>query len=159
MEPLCHSVVDSLVHIWTALHKDAPVALAAPEAHYLRRLILHMDDELLARLLGAKLASSRTTRVGPGCDFARLGSKILYSVKGQQHCARLVHGEICDENMLGVGSRFGSALIGFRAGQTVLWPLQQGRLVELKILRAEPPRPMPRAAIAVMDRRPLCESG
>ncbi|RYE04487.1 MAG: hypothetical protein EOP61_00295 [Sphingomonadales bacterium] len=160
MEPVCHSTIDSLVHIWSALHKDAPVALAPPEAHYLRRLILHVEDELLARLLAAKLAASRTTTVHPGRDVARLGSEILYSVRGQQHRARLVHGESSGDGALGVGSRFGSALIGFRVGQAVLWPLEQDRLVELKILRVEPPRPVPRgAALAAMEGRPIGEPG
>ena len=160
MEPICQSVVDSLVHIWTALHKDVPVTIAPPEANYLRRLILHLDDELLARLLAAKLAASRGTATRPGGNVARLGSEILYSVQGQEHRARLVHGETSGEGALGVGSRFGSALIGFRAGQAVLWPLEQGRLVELKILRIEPARAMPRGAgLAAMDRRPICGSG
>ena len=160
MDPICPSVVDSLAHIWTALHKDVPVAIAPSEAHYLRRLILHLDDELLARLLAAKLAASRATGDRPSGDVARLGSEILYSVQGQGHRARLVHGETSEAGLLGVGSRFGSALIGFRAGQAVLWPLEQGRLVELKILRVDPARAMPRGAgLAALDRRPICGSG
>ncbi len=53
MNAICPSVIDSLVHIWTALHKDLDVEIDAGDARYLRGVVLSMDDELVARLLSA----------------------------------------------------------------------------------------------------------
>lgn len=135
MDAICPSVIDSLVHIWTTLHNDLDVEIDAAEARYLRGVLFGMDDELVARLLAAKLAISRTPDPGGADDLARRGSFVSYAVQGQSLSARLVHGSLSEDGLLGVGSRFGAALLGLRPGQSLLWPMEHGRLVEVRALR------------------------
>ncbi len=135
MDAICPSAIDSLVHIWTTLHKDLDVKIDATEGRYLRNVIFGMDDELVARLLAAKLSMSRTPDPCGGDDLARRGSNVDYAVQGQSFSARLVHGTSSEGDLLGIGSRYGAALLGLRPGQSVLWPMELGRLVEVHALK------------------------
>lgn len=137
MDHICPSVIDSLVHIWTTLHDDLDVEIDAAEARYLRGVLFGMDDELVARLLAAKLAIARTPDSGNCDDLARRGSFVHYAIQGQALSVRLVHGAASGDGLLGVGSRFGAALLGLRPGQSLLWPLEHGRLVEVRTLKVD----------------------
>jgi len=135
MDAICPSVIDPLVRIWTTLHKDLKLEVEAAELRYLRRVVFEMDDELVARLLAAKLAMAKQpSDARPSDDLARRGSEILYAVQGRRRRVRLVHGSIDEDGFLGVRTRFGAALLGLRSGQSLLWPLEQGRLVEVHAL-------------------------
>lgn len=140
MNAICPSVIDSLVHIWTVLHKDLDVEIDAGNARYLRGVVLSMDDELVARLLSAKLAMSRTPDAQRDGTLARCGSDVVYSVQGRTLHATLVHGTEVFGRRLGVGTRFGAALLGLRPGQSLLWPMERGRLVEVRALKITSPR-------------------
>ena len=140
MDAICPTVVGSLVRIWTTLHKDLNVEMDGAEIRYLRRVVFAMDDELVAGLLAAKLAMARQPAGGgPAHELARKGCEVLYAVQGRRCRARLVHGSASDAGLLGTGTRFGAALLGLRAGQSLLWPLAQGRLVELRLLEVAVP--------------------
>lgn len=139
MNAICPSVIDSLVHIWTALHKDLDVEIDAGNARYLRGVVLSMDDELVARLLSAKLAMSRMPDAQSDGTLARCGSDVVYSVQGRTLQATLVHGTDVTKRRLGVETRFGAALLGLRPGQSLLWPMERGRLVEVRVLKIASP--------------------
>lgn len=135
MDTVCPSSIGALVGIWRALHKDLSVEMDPTEGRYLQHVVYAMDDELVAALLAAKLAMSKlpsnTHSMG---DLVRRGSEVLYSVQGRRHRARLVHGSAREDGLLGVDTRFGAALLGLRSGQSLLWPLEHGRLVEVHAL-------------------------
>ena len=140
MDAICPSVVDSLVRIWATLHDDLLLDIEAAEARYLHAVMIGLDDELVARLLGVKLALARKrsgTRLRS--DAARRGSDLIYSVQGRHHRARLVHGDVEVGGRLGVGTRFGAALLGMPPGGSILWPLEHGRLVEVQLLEVAAP--------------------
>ena len=148
MNAICPSVIDSLVHIWTALHKDLDVEIDAGNARYLRGVVLSMDDELVARLLSAKLAMSRISDAQNDETLAQCGSELVYSVQGRTLQATLVYGTDVSERRLGAGTRFGAALLGLRPDQSLLWPMERGRLVEVRVLTITSPnfsrqRPIP----------------
>ncbi|MES2988079.1 MAG: hypothetical protein V4808_09260 [Pseudomonadota bacterium] len=135
MDLICPSAVDSLVRIWARLHEDLELDIEPAEARYLHGVMIELDDELIARLLGVKLALARRRKgVLARHDAARKGSKVLYSVQGRQARATLVHGVAEEDGRLGVGTRFGAALLGMPAGGSILWPLAHGRLVEVRLL-------------------------
>jgi len=140
MDAICPSVVDSLVRIWATLHDDLVLEIEPAEARYLHAVMIGLDDELVARLLGVKLAlARRRDRTRARTDTARMGSDVLYSVQGRHSRARLVHGVSEDDGSLGVGTRFGAALLGMRSGGSILWPLEHGRLVEVQLLKVAAP--------------------
>lgn len=144
MDAICPSTIDALVHIWTALHKDLDVEIDAAEAHYLRGAVLGMDDELVARLLAAKISMSRSPNANVAGTVARSGSEVVYSVQGRTLSAALVHGSAVGNGRLGVRTRFGAALIGLRPGHSVLWPMERGRLTEIRVLEVTTPAPRER---------------
>ena len=141
MDAICPSVIDSLVRIWSALHKDLDVEIDRGDARYLRGVVLGMDDELIARLLSAKLAMARNPDLPGDGALARRGSDITFSIQGRTLKATLVHGTEAVGSRLGVGTRFGAALLGLRANRSLLWPMEQGRLVEVRLLKVTSPRP------------------
>lgn len=133
MHDLSPSVVESLVHIWKALHRDLDVEIDAVAARYLQSVVIGIDDELIATLLGAKLAMARLPNPVGEDDLAMLGSDVTYSIRGRSRSVQLVHGDRSGLETLGVGSRFGAAVLGLRPGQSILWPLEVGRLVEVHV--------------------------
>jgi endonuclease YncB( thermonuclease family) len=159
MDAICPTVIGSLVGIWSALHKNLEVVIDPVDTIYLEHVLLGLDDELVAHLLAAKLALARSPEPNSSATSVRTGSDVTYSVEGRELTARLVHGARAFEGRLGVATRFGTALIGLRCGQTVLWPTARGRLVEVRILRIDatdrhiaengaPPPPEPVTACA-----------
>lgn len=162
MDAICPSAIESLVRIWSALHSGLSIEISSAEARYVREVVLGMDDELVARLLAAKLAMSRQpTDCWPADDLARCGSEVLYSVQGRHRRARLVHGSADEDGSIGVETRFGAALVGLRSGQSLLWPHEMGRLVEvqaLEVARGRPRANLPRSIQRYRSRRP-CASG
>ncbi|RYY26711.1 MAG: hypothetical protein EOP62_09740 [Sphingomonadales bacterium] len=161
MDAICPSVVDSLVRIWTKLHNDLQLEIEPAEARYLHDVMIGMDDELVARLLGVKLALARRPNgVRTRSDAARRGSEILYSVQGRHIRARLVHGIAEQDGRLGVGTRFGAALLGMPAGGSILWPLEHGRLVEVRLLEVSASTSAGRKDVPVRPQGgALCVSG
>ncbi|UZK68806.1 hypothetical protein OKW76_12260 [Sphingomonas sp. S1-29] len=132
---ICPSSIDALIGIWLALHKGLDIQIDAAEARYLSSLVLEIEDDLLSRLLSAKLGIARVPNRGSIRGLARPGSEIWYFTEEKTRKARLVHGFTAGDGLLGVGTRLGTALLGLRAGQTVLWPNDDGRLVEVHLLR------------------------
>lgn len=147
MDTVCPSSIGALVGIWRALHKDLSVEMDPTEGRYLQHVVYAMDDELVAALLAAKLAMSKppsnTHSMG---DLVRRGSEVLYSVQGRRYRARLVHGSAREDGLLGVDTRFGAALLGLRSGQSLLWPHEHGRLVEVHALEVADGRARPDGA-------------
>lgn len=134
MDAICPSAIDSLVQIWSALHKELDVEIEAAEARYLSGVVLGMDDELVARLLAAKISMSRAPDANCDGTLVRRGSVLEYAIQGRTRGATLVHGSVVSDGRLGVGTRFGAAVIGLRPGQSLLWPMEQGRLAEVRVL-------------------------
>lgn len=160
MEVICPSAIESLVQIWTVLHKDLELEFDRAETRYLRGMAFGLDDELVARLLAAKLSLARRSsnrRVSQ--HVARRGLEILFSVQGRRHFTRLVHGSVDEPGLLGVGTRFGSALVGLRTGGSLLWPSEHGRLVEVRALRVQVPAFAPRSVSPTPQTRVACASG
>lgn len=140
MDAICPSVVDSLVRIWAKLHHDLELVIEPAEARYLHAVMIGMDDELVARLLGVKLALARKRNgIRAQGNVARRGSDLHYSVKGRHIRARLEHGVSEQSGRLGVGTRFGAALLGMPSGGSILWPLEHGGLVEVQLLEVAAP--------------------
>lgn len=140
MDVICPSVVDSLVRIWAKLHNDLELEIEPAEARYLHAVMIGMDDELVARLLGVKLAlARRPSGIRAQGNVARRGSDVHYSVQGRHIRARLEHGVSEESGRLGVGTRFGAALLGMPSGSSLLWPLEHGRLVEVQLLEVAAP--------------------
>ncbi|MHA3842404.1 hypothetical protein ACX0GZ_14445 [Sphingomonas aestuarii] len=134
-------MVGPLVRIWKALHTDLEVTLAPTDASYLRRLVLAVDDHLIAHLLGEKLQNSGLApQHACASPFVRIGSLVRYSVNGRSLFGRIVHGQQTAEESIGVGSRYGSALMGIHEGQRLLWPSRSGQLIEVRIDEVEHPR-------------------
>ena len=140
MTPVCPSVVGSLVEIWSALHPGLCVKIAPSDMHYLRRMVLAADDHLVACLLAEKIQKT-LAQTRPEGDFvaAKIGSIIRYRINGRSLEGHLVHGQGVDENSLGVGSRYGSALVGSHAGQCFMWPSRNGRLIEVRVQEVKHP--------------------
>lgn len=161
MKGICPTAIAPLIGIWTALHKDLEVVMDAAEARYLNGVLLGLDDELVAHLLAAKLAMSRPPGADRGQAVAHRGSLVAYAVRGRELQTRLVHGSSAGVGRLGVATRFGTALLGLRAGQSVLWPTALGRLVEVRILAVEaaPRRSVERPLPTVRGPRTSCASG
>lgn len=137
--PICPSSIGSLVRIWTAIHRDLSVEIDAPQTRQLHEVLLGLEDDLVARLLGVKLSLARP----PAADHRQLascGRTVIYSVHGRTCRARIVHGSMVDAGELGVGSSFGVALLGLRAGQELLWPGALGKLAHVRLLEVEPAR-------------------
>ena len=82
MDAICPSAIDSLVHIWTALHKELDVEIDAAEARYLRGVVVGMDDELAARLLAAKVSMSRSPDVNSDATLVRRGARSFMQSRG-----------------------------------------------------------------------------
>lgn len=131
METVCPSMVGSLVRIWITLHKDLDVALEPADAQYLRCVLFGMNDELIASLLGAKLAMSGERADPPAGPVVRAGSDVVFSIAGERCRAQLVHGEGDAKGRLGTATRFGAALLGIQEGASLLWPQADGRLVDV----------------------------
>jgi regulator of nucleoside diphosphate kinase len=142
MESACPTVLESLVRIWIALHRDVPVRFIATDIPALRREVFHMDDDLIARLLSAKLSVARTTSGRCPVDIVRVGSEVVYSLEGHERRVRIGYGSASTADTAGVGSHVGAALLGLSAGQSLLWPFEGGRLVEFRILDVRPRKPM-----------------
>ena len=135
MDAMCPWAIDPLVRIWAILHKDLNLEMEAAEARYLQAVMFGLDDELVAGLLGIKLALARRRKEDVGkVTGARIGSDVLYSVQGRPRFARLVHGDVDECGSLGVGTRFGGALLGMTQGMSILWPDERGSLVEVRLL-------------------------
>lgn len=135
------TVVDSLVRIWSALHVDLDIVVPDVERSGLRRLLIEMDDDLVAGLFAAKLSLARPVDPHhPSPDLARVGSEVGFMLDGREMSAVLTRGTTADARRLGIASRFGAALLSLRAGQTLLWPDERWRLVELRLLEVTPPR-------------------
>lgn len=137
MSPICTASVNSLVNIWTALHRDLDVEIDAPQKRQLHQILLGLQDDLLAMLLEAKLSSARH----PDADawaVAACGREVCYSVEGQHLRGWLVHGTVDGHGRIGIGTRFGLALLGLRPGQSLLWPRICGRLAEVTVQRVGP---------------------
>ncbi len=133
---------------------------AAADVRYLRRIIFHMDDDFGARLLGVKLGVAQIMSGRCPADVVRVGSDIVYSLEGRAHHVRIVHGVCASEISAGVGSRMGATLIGFSAGQSLLWPLEGARLAQLKILKAvQRPALFDAARTSLSHRGLACVSG
>jgi hypothetical protein len=134
MTPVCPSVVGSLVEIWRALHPGLRVTIASSDMNYLRRVVLAADDHLVAGLLAEKIQMTQA-QSGPydDCDVAKIGSVVRYSINDRRLEWRLMHGQRINGNSIGIGSRYGSALIGSHAGQSFMWPSQNGRLIEIRV--------------------------
>ena len=139
MDRICPTAVGSLARIWSALHSDLSLEIDPGDACYLRNVVFQMDDDLVAGLLALKLAKARRPlEPWRTNDLARLGSDVLYSVQGRRSRARLVHGAVVGDGLLGIETRFGAALLGLRAGQSLLWPHEVGRLVEVRAIEVAP---------------------
>lgn len=133
-ETICPASIDSLVAIWTSLHREADFRAEPAEGRYIQEVVLGMDDELIARLLGAKADLASGAGAEPAQDVVRLGSQVVFEVEGRVHRARLVHGTAEGGGKLGVGTRFGAALLGLRRGAAILWPGEDGPLVEVRVV-------------------------
>ena len=162
MEPLSPHALESLVRIWEALHADFRPDLTAADTVYLQRVVLDIEDDLVARLLAAKL--SRAARPMPDVAVtavARTGSRVRFTLDGRYADATLAHGRADDLGLMGSSSRYGAALFGLRAGDAILWPHADHRLVEVRALEVTRCDRYGRRAssAAVCSMRLACASG
>lgn len=162
MDPFSPHAVEPLVRIWTALHAGYHPAITAADAAYLQRVLLEMDDDLLAQLLVAKLASAMRFPLDDGATIAaRTGSRVRFLVDGHAVHATLAHGRADGAGVLGTASRYGAALFGLRPGDAILWPREDRRLVEVRLVEVSTAESIGRhaPAIAAMTGSATCASG
>lgn len=127
--------VEVFGRIWKALHTDLHPRLTAADVAYLKRILLDVEDDLIAHLLAAKLGQAvYVPQDTASLTVARIGSHVHFTLDGRHRHAMLVHGSADGSGLLGSGTRYGAALFGLRAGDEILWPCDDHRLVEVRLL-------------------------
>lgn len=160
MDGISASEIESLVRIWSALHKDIETSFTPMEKRYFHRIIFDMDEDLVARLLAVKLARARHPAAAPPVGaIARTGSRVHFAVDGREERATLIHGYAPGPGRIGVGSRFGAALVGLHAGQAIAWPRHDGSLVEVRLLGVSRDDRAVSPPVETMIGRRACASG
>ena len=129
----------SLSDIWSALHRDAALLVRDSDLQCLRMLALASDDDLVAQLLLRKLRHATVLGAAPAPRaLVTLNSFLEYRFGGgEARFCQLVHPSATSSYGVSVLSRIGAGLIGLSAGQTVLWPDEDGALRELQVVHVE----------------------
>ena len=134
------SFAESVGEIWSALHRHLEIAISRDEVHYLRSLALALDDDLVSHLLLKKLRLARI--LAPADlppDIVRMNSYFeLAHDGGERGFRQLVHpAPHSPAYGLSVGSLLGAGALGLRAGQSILWPGEDGELRDLHVAHVE----------------------
>ena len=130
----------SLGGIWSALHRDARLAVRESEIHGLQLLAIAADDELVSQLLLRKLRLARVARGdGGNARLVSLNSFLEYRFDGKgTRFGQLVHPTRYPPSCgIEVTSLIGAGLLGLSAGQTILWPNSAGTLCDLEVVHVE----------------------
>jgi regulator of nucleoside diphosphate kinase len=131
---------ETLSMIWFNLHADERFAVRANEAHYLRMLAVALDDDLASLLLLKKLKLADEYGYGHlPPDRVALNSFVEFRIELEPSrvCQLLHPSPRRPEFSIGVESRLGLGLLGLRTGQSILWPDEQERMLEIEVLRVE----------------------
>lgn len=141
MRPLPQpALADSLGGIWSALHKDVELTISESQVHYLRTMAIMIDDDVTSSLLLRKL---RLARIVPAAELPRdtvaMNSFLEYLFDGRptRFCQLLHPSEHRPGYALPITGSVGAGLIGLRAGQTILWPDEDGTLCDLTAIHVE----------------------
>jgi regulator of nucleoside diphosphate kinase len=123
----------------------SPIHVTRPEMDRLRDLVeQHSEgrDALAAERLGAELDRAVVVDRLPS-DVVAIGSRVRFE-DVRTHTVReavLVYPSFADASAgrISVLAPVGAALLGLAVGDTIAWPLPDGREVRLRILSVEPP--------------------
>jgi regulator of nucleoside diphosphate kinase len=106
------------------------------------------NDEARARNRSS-LDQPRTARLRPAAfpaDMGLINARIRYEDEdtGERRVVTLVYPDTADERLARVSvlDPLGMALLGLREGESVDWPLQNGRRRRIRLLRVLPPLPL-----------------
>ena len=133
-------VAESLGGLWSTLHRDAPLAVRESELHYLKMLAFASDDDLLSHLLLRKLRLAQVVDAGTEPASLVVMNAFLEFRRdgGDKRFGQLVHPSARPAPYtISILSLLGAGLIGLRAGQTILWPDDEGGLRDLEVLHVE----------------------
>lgn len=131
-----------------------PIHIATSELSRLRDLVdQHVDgrDAVSAERLGAELDRAIVVdRLPP--EVVAIGSRVRFenAVSGTVREIVLVYPSAADASAgrVSVLAPIGAALLGLSVGDSIDWPLPEGRSARLRILAVEPPAPTAPAASA-----------
>jgi regulator of nucleoside diphosphate kinase len=122
---------------WAAMNEGAKFAVRTSEAFYLKMIASSLDDDLASLLLLKKLKMARKlSDDAPDSDSVAMNSGVEFRFGSKGRSFRqLRHPTACRSNLaVSIASRLGSGLIGLSAGQSVLWPDDEGCLRELCVI-------------------------
>jgi regulator of nucleoside diphosphate kinase len=124
---------------------DPPITLSTADEGRLSRLAmaaLQRSPELAERLLGEIDRARLLPQEKMPTDVVAMHSHVEYrdAATGATHCVQLVYPNEADiaSGRISVLTLVGAALLGLAAGQSILWPTQQGRERVLTVLRVSP---------------------
>lgn len=122
---------------WVAINEGVDFAIRENEVHYLRAMALSMDDDLASLLLLKKLnLAEKVDQARDHSGIVSMNSCVEFRFgSGHRQFRRIIHPSVCrDGYALSVASRLGAGLIGVRAGQSLLWPDEEGCLRDLHVI-------------------------
>jgi regulator of nucleoside diphosphate kinase len=133
---------NALSAFWFYLHAAERFGICSNELHYLHALALALDDDLTSLLLLKKLKlADQFSATSIPRDVAALNSFVEFrAAGGPSQLCQLTHRSAhqgAGAYALCVDTRLGAGLLGLRAGQSILWPDEEGLLQELHLLRAD----------------------
>ena len=131
---------ETLSALWFDLHAAERFSICSNELHYLQSLAFVLDDDLTSFFLLKKLKlADQYSAASIPRDVAVLNSCVEFrSADGPRQFCQLTHwSRNQPAHALSVDSRLGAGLFGLRAGQSILWPDEDGLLRELHLLRAD----------------------
>ena len=134
----------ALSALWFELHAADRFIICSNELHYLRVLAMTLDDDLTSLLLLKKLKlADRLSATSLPKDVAAFNSFVEFRTPDapRQSCQLTRRSTQPVARALNVDTRLGVGLLGLVAGQSILWPDDEGILRELHLLRVDnPPR-------------------
>ena len=132
----------ALSALWFELHAADRFSICSNELHYLHVLAMGLDDDLTSLLLLKKLKlADQFSATSIPRDVVALNSSVEFRTsEGPSQLCQLTHRSAhqgAGGHALCVDTRLGVGLLGLRAGQSILWPDEDGLLQELHLLRAD----------------------
>jgi regulator of nucleoside diphosphate kinase len=122
---------------WATMNEGVEFAVRDSEVFYLKMVASSLDDDLASLLLLKKLKMARKlSDDARDSDSVAMNSYVEFRFAGGgRNFRQLLHPTVCRSSFaLSIASRLGTGVVGLRAGQTVLWPDDEGCLRELHVI-------------------------
>lgn len=136
------ALAESLCEVWAVLHKDADFHVLDSELHYLTSMAVTADDDTISQLLLKKLRIARPAqgeRLPRGTVTMNSYIEFSFGESTNRRFCQLVHPSTAPLPAYGtsITSLVGAGLIALSAGQSILWPNEEGKLRDLHVIHAE----------------------